>query len=100
MGPELPRAPDDRLGAEAGTSADVALAICRHDDRSLGRCGLPLTQTLQTYRHKTRALATESTRINPNGICLLRDPNRKNHYSRNDYKKMRQMSEQARDKNA
>jgi len=34
------------------------------------------------------------------GRDLLRDPNRKNHYSRNDYKKMRQMSEQARDKNA
>src|SRR5271157_5738642 len=47
------------------TGADVALAICRHDDRSLGRCGLPLTQTLHTYRHKARALATESTRINP-----------------------------------
>ena len=31
---------------------------------------------------------------------LLRDPNRKNHYSKNNYKKMRQMSEQARDKNA
>ena len=31
---------------------------------------------------------------------LLRDPNRKNHYSNNNYKKMRQMSEQARDKNA
>ena len=30
----------------------------------------------------------------------VRDPNRKNHYSRNNYKKMRQMSEQARDKNA
>ncbi len=30
----------------------------------------------------------------------LRDPNRKNHYSNNNYKKMRQMSEQARDKNA
>ena len=32
--------------------------------------------------------------------AVLRDPNRKNHYSRNNYKKMRQMSEQARDKNA
>jgi len=31
---------------------------------------------------------------------VLRDPNRKNHYSNNNYKKMRQMSEQARDKNA
>ncbi len=31
---------------------------------------------------------------------FLRDPNRKNHYSNNNYKKMRQMSEQARDKNA
>ena len=39
---------DDRLGAEAGTGAGVALAICHHDDLSLGRCGLPLTQTLQT----------------------------------------------------
>jgi len=39
---------DDRLGAEAGTGAGVALAICHHDDLSLGRRGLPLTQTLQT----------------------------------------------------
>ena len=31
---------------------------------------------------------------------VLRDPNIKNHYSKNNYKKMRQMSEQARDKNA
>ena len=31
---------------------------------------------------------------------FLRDPNRKNYYSKNNYKKMRQMSEQARDKNA
>jgi hypothetical protein len=30
----------------------------------------------------------------------FRDPNRKNDYSKNNYKKMRQMSEQARDKNA
>src|SRR5208337_308040 len=34
------------------------------------------------------------------GVLLLRDPNIKNHYSKNNYKKMRQMSEQARDKNA
>ena len=33
-------------------------------------------------------------------ISTLRDPNRKNDYSKNNYKKMRQMSEQARDKNA
>jgi len=39
---------DDRLGAEAGTGAGVALAICHHDDLSLWRRGLPLTQTLQT----------------------------------------------------
>ena len=39
---------DDRLGAEAGTGAGVALAICHHDDLSLGRRGLSLTQTLQT----------------------------------------------------
>jgi len=34
------------------------------------------------------------------GEWVLRDPNIKNHYSKNNYKKMRQMSEQARDKNA
>jgi hypothetical protein len=34
------------------------------------------------------------------GGTALRDPNRKNDYSKNNYKKMRQMSEQARDKNA
>ena len=33
-------------------------------------------------------------------LIWLRDPNIKNHYSKNNYKKMRQMSEQARDKNA
>ena len=36
----------------------------------------------------------------PVAEVILRDPNRKNHYSNNNYKKMRQMSEQARDKNA
>jgi hypothetical protein len=35
-----------------------------------------------------------------NMVKPIRDPNRKNHYSKNNYKKMRQMSEQARDKNA
>jgi hypothetical protein len=44
------------------------------------------------------ATVLENREVNPGPF--LRDPNRKNHYSRNNYKKMRQMSEQARDKNA
>ena len=47
-----------------------------------------------------RGHGPEGLRARPVQGKLLRDPNRKNHYSRNDYKKMRQMSEQARDKNA
>ena len=45
---------------------------------------------------KSYAMQSERRRTRP----TLRDPNRKNHYSKNNYKKMRQMSEQARDKNA
>ena len=41
-----------------------------------------------------------SNRTGAGAQGVVRDPNIKNHYSKNNYKKMRQMSEQARDKNA
>ena len=47
-----------------------------------------------------RSIWKSSTQDEITRVLDLRNPNRKNHYSNNNYKKMRQMSEQARDKNA
>ena len=55
-----------------------------------------LEQKLQRKHEVLSELMEEQIKLKK----VLGDHNRKNHYSRNNYKKMRQMSEQARDKNA
>ena len=69
-----------------------------------------LTNVTVAAGHFLANKATDGGTLNLGGLTSLtvasgsrislRDPNRKNHYSRKNYKKMRQMSEQARDKNA